>query len=231
VTITGNAKVDVQKAYEGIEAAEINIGTKDSADSPEVTVNTCDDGMNASSKTLVYTYDSYTGYEADDEKGYVKQSTSVEGNKCSIYGGKVTVKVLGGTKTTNLPDGSYDNLKTVSYGTNGDGIDCNGSFYMYGGEAYIYDNSGNSESPIDQDNGLYYYGGTLLGAGYPGMGSESVPEYGTGAYFTLSKSFSANDSFVVKNGDTEIYNGKLLCSGSFILFGSDGLGSTASYTL
>ena len=231
VTISGTADVNVTKAYEGVEASEINIGTYQGTDSPKLTVTTCDDGLNASGKTLVYTYDSYTGYEEDDEVNYVKQSTSVAGNKCNLYSGKLTVNLFSGTKTAALPNGSYESLKNVSYGSNGDGVDCNGTFSMYGGEAYVYNNSGNSESPIDQDSGFYYYGGTLLGAGYSGMGNESVPEYGTGKYFTVSKSFSADSLFTVKNGDTQIYSGTIPCSGSFIIFGSDALGSSISYTL
>ncbi|MCR5487532.1 MAG: carbohydrate-binding domain-containing protein [Lachnospiraceae bacterium] len=180
VEITGSdTKLDIVTCYEGMEGSMVNIGTKDSTTGPEITINSNDDGINASGKTVTYTYDSRDGYDLDDEINYLKKSVSKSGNACNIYSGNVLIRIdsadVDQNNTTDLPDGSLAALKTVNYSSSGDGIDCNGSLTVYGGKLYVYGQSSGDNSPIDSDNGFTLYkSATVLATGVDGM-NEAKP--------------------------------------------------------
>jgi len=75
-------------------------------------------------------------------------------------------------------------VKTVTYGSSGDGVDCNGALVQNGGELYIYGQSSGDNSPIDTNDGYSFNSGAkVLGAGAAGM-EGSAPESGSGKYLT-----------------------------------------------
>ena len=73
------------------------------------------------------------------------------------------------THTISLPvSGKSDT--TITYSADGDGIDCNGSFYAYGGTIVVFGTTSNDNSPIDTDSTYYIGSGvTLLAVGSNGM--------------------------------------------------------------
>ena len=73
------------------------------------------------------------------------------------------------THTITLPVKNGNN-NTITYSADGDGIDCNGSFYAYGGTIIVFGSTSNDNSPIDTDSTYYIDSGvTLLAVGSSGM--------------------------------------------------------------
>ena len=183
IDISGEASVNIHNAFEGMEGQSVSIG---SSGSPEINIWSSDDGINTSGKTLTYIYDSYTGYETDEETGYTKKTVSTTtGNDLMIDGGTVNIYIDSeGRKETELPNGSLDVVKTVTYGSSGDGVDCNGALVQNGGELYVYGQSSGDNSPIDTNDGYSFNSGAkVLGTGTAGM-EGSAPESGSGKYLT-----------------------------------------------
>ena len=186
LSVTDAAELNVTAAYEGMEAAKVVIGTDGAASGPSVTLNTNDDGINASSKTVTYTYDS-----ADNEDyNYTKTSASQKNNSCVIYSGTVTVKIdSANSKTMKLRNGSSTAEKEISYSASGDGIDCNGTLDIEGGTVNIFGQSSGDNSPLDHDSGFTLGSkATVFAAGSSGMAGESIPGYGTGVYISTGAS-------------------------------------------
>ena len=196
VNVTGDTRVTINTSYEGIEAQSITVGKEDGSDEPVITIESADDGINTSGKTLYYTYDTYTGYGNNDEINYTKKSeSSSTGNNMTVNSGNVTINIDSeGTKNTSLPDGSLSTLKTVTFRSSGDGIDCNGSLTQNGGEIYVYGQASGDNSPIDTNSGFTFNSGSkLLGTGSDGM-NESAPKSGTGTYITYGGNGAGNKS-------------------------------------
>lgn len=198
IDITGNSVINIYNAYEGIEGQTVNIG---SSGSPEITIYSCDDGINTSGKTLTYTYDTYSGYEKNDEVNYTKKSVSTTtGNNLNIFNGTIYVYIDSESeKSAALPSGSLSSLKSVVYRSSGDGIDCNGALDQRGGSLYVYGQSSGDNSPIDTNDGFTFESGArVLGTGVDGM-NESKPESGSGSYITYGSGDFGNG--VPGNGD------------------------------
>lgn len=260
VNITGTPTVNITTAYEGIEGKAITIGTSGASAGPDVSIIANDDGINAASKTLTYTYAS-----ADNEDyNYTKVSTSNSGNTCVIYSGNVTIKIDSTSKKTATLVG-----KTITYTASGDGIDCNGTLDIEGGTVNVFGQSSGDNSPLDTDNGFTLgSNATVLAAGCDAMG-ETTPESGSGVYVTYGSSgnmggfggnagngnfggnmrlagfggnatggmnstaatISAGSTFSVKNGSTTIVSTTLPYAASFVLYASPSLTSGTSYTV
>ncbi len=180
LTITGSSTdIDITTAYEGMEGAAITIGTKDSSSGPDIVINANDDGMNSSSKTLVYTYDS----TASDDVYYTKKSTSAtSGSDIIIYSGSVQVGIDSeNTHSVELP--ANDSTATIEYKSSGDGIDCNGSLAIYGGDVKVFGQSSGDNTPVDRnDSFTLAKEANVLLAGASGMSAEAVPNAGDGVY-------------------------------------------------
>ncbi|MBE5902304.1 MAG: carbohydrate-binding domain-containing protein [Lachnospiraceae bacterium] len=177
VTIKDTATVDIQKAYEGVEAEKIIIGEKNATSGPNVTIESNDDGMNASGKTVTYVYDDET------ESTYTKTSVSDGTNAINIYSGKVTIKIDSeNAKTVKL------NNSSLTYQSSGDGMDSNGDIDIEGGEVYVFGQSTGDNSPIDMDgNYTLSKNATVLAVGCNPMG-EVTPKAGDSVYVTYGES-------------------------------------------
>lgn len=246
--VKGSATVDIETAYEGMEGAEVVIG-EEGKDGPQISIVSNDDGINTSQKTLTYVYDSYSGYESDEDTGYYKKSVSAQsGSNCNIYSGSVTIKIDSETTHAVVLSGSSGS-KTISYKSSGDGIDCNGSLDIEGGTVLVFGQTSGDNSPIDTNTGFTLGNkATVLGTGTDGM-NESKPEAGDGVYITLgsqgmggmpgsgrgstsgSSSYQAGSKLVVSDGTNEIINTTLPCSASFLVFASPLLTSGSTYTV
>ncbi len=164
--ISGDSDVTVHTAYEGMESSLVMMGQVEGEDgTPTVSVYTNDDGLNSSGKTVSYVY-------ADEsEEVYTKtEQSSSSGNDVKILAGTLKVIIADdATHSFTLPyEGQEDTTGTFS--ASGDGIDCNGAFYAYGGIIVVYGASSGDNTPIDTE-GTYHIGSgvTLLAAGCSGM--------------------------------------------------------------
>lgn len=173
VTITGDSKVYINKAYEGLEAKDIVLGTKDGNDSPYLYAYTNDDGINATEKYKV----EYI-YEDETEEKYERNTYSRTGGSLTIYNGEINISIADDKEQEySLPvahgfgvveDGS---VVSGSFKASGDGIDCNGSMYAYGGRVVVFGGAASTgNSPIDC-NDTYYIGegAVVYAAGDMGM--------------------------------------------------------------
>ena len=236
LNIMNSASIDIKTAYEGIESGEINIGTSQSSTSaPTVKVYTNDDGINAAKKTnVIYTY------ADEDEATYTKVSTAGSGNSLSITDGYLYV-CIADDKTHNAEltsiDTTYSSTTsyTQSYNSSGDGIDCNGSFYAYGGTVIVNGQKDASNSPIDTDeNYLIGEGVTILAfGGNMDGGPSSVSQ----AYITTTGSnmgsegnyIEIQDSNGTKLFSSEKYSVKLKSAIPYLLFTSPSITDGSSY--
>ena len=188
ITITGSSTVvDIQNSFEGIEGANIVFGTTGVTSGPVVTIVSDDDGINAACKTdVTYTYDS----SEDEDCNYTKTTTKGEGNSCSVLGGEVTIKIDSAvTKSRKLRNGSSENVKSVSYSSDGDGIDCNGTLSLEGGTTTVFGTAqGTANSPLDADKDFTLgENAILLATGSDSMG-DSTPDIGSGYYIVYGSS-------------------------------------------
>ncbi|MCR4841626.1 MAG: carbohydrate-binding domain-containing protein, partial [Eubacterium sp.] len=237
LTITGEETVvDIQQAFEGIEASVILVGEEDATTStgPYVSVYSMDDGINASG------YDSITTtYVDDDEEQYTEVKKSTSGSHSfTNYSGTVVVMIgddASHSYSLYVTDGQgvVDDNSTVtgSYSADGDGIDCNGSLYIKGGTTVVWGPSSNDNDGLDaDDNNIIYSGATVLVAGGSGMGgSPSL----SGTYgVSYSSSVSSGTAFAVEDGSGSVLVAALAPKAvSSILFVSPDLTSGTSYSL
>lgn len=169
VMLMNGCDITIDKCYEGIEGGEIIIGSSEGASVgavvPTVKIYSDDDGVNAASKSNV----NYV-YEDESEEKYTKTQTASRGNTLTVLDGYLNV-MIGDDQTHNfsLPTSAGTNT-TGSYTSDGDGIDCNGAFYAYGGTIVVFGADSDGNSPIDTDDGYYIGSGvTLLAVGTSGM--------------------------------------------------------------
>lgn len=163
----------ISQCYEGVEAGKIVMGVSESSkEEPSVKIYSNDDGINASSKSVSYVY-------ADEsEEQYTKTSVSSGNNTFSMLAGYLNV-MIADDQTHSFSLATEDGSKVSgTYSANGDGIDCNGSFYAYGGIVIVYGSTANDNSPIDTDNTYSIGSGvTLLAVGSNGMIESPTETY------------------------------------------------------
>ena len=175
VTVTGDSKIYINKAYEGLEAKDIVFGTKDGNDNPYLYVYSNDDGINATEKYKV----EYV-YEDESEEKYARTTYSRTGGSLTVYNGELDISIADDKEQEySLPvanglgiveDGS---LVTGSFTASGDGIDCNGSMYAYGGKIVVFGGaSSTGNSPIDCNDDYYIGEGAIVFA----AGDMGMPE-------------------------------------------------------
>lgn len=252
--ITRDTSINIKTCYEGIEAGTINVGTKNSQSGPDIVINSNDDGINAASKSST-TY----VYADESEEKYTKTTISSSDNVLNVYSGYINVMIADdATHTTTLPV-KNGNDNTITYSADGDGIDCNGSFYAYGGTIIVFGPTSNDNSPIDTDSTYYIGSGvTLLAVGSSGMienptsvqqaylctnssnggmrfagpGGNGSPGGNGGPGGSSSSTYSANTAFSIADSSGNVILS--ICpnkSYSYVLYSSPELTSGDAYTL
>lgn len=243
--VTDQAVIEIETAYEGIEGKTIIIGTKGDSSTtlPSVSVYTNDDGINASAKTLSYVY------ADEDETSYTKTKTAQSKvSSTTVYSGYVYV-MIGDDKTTHsvsLTSVNGDKYNG-SYKSMGDGIDCNGSMYAYGGKTVVFGMTSGSESPIDMDTNFECEAGAtmlLVGAdtmgetskistsqGYIVYGSSSSTGFGGKGGGNQSSSSLSIGNYQILSGSTELESFTLCKTAVYLLYTSPSVKSGSSYTL
>lgn len=180
--ILNDSQIDIHYCYEGIEAENIMVGAvKEAKQAPQITIYSMDDGVNASSKrSTAYVY-------ADEsEQTYTKTEVSSEENTFYMLDGYLNV-MIGNDEEHRFSLPTKDGQKvTGTFRAEGDGIDCNGSFYAYGGTVIVYGPASGADTAVDVDkefvigNGvtLLAVGGTSPMALMPTSASQPSISYG-----------------------------------------------------
>ena len=166
LTIANASRIKINTCYEGMESGNILIGSSSGVTSvPVIEIYSNDDGVNASSKSSIH-YE----YKDESEEVYTKTELSSSDNEFTMLSGYLNVMIGDDqTHSFSLPiEGSETTSST--YSSDGDGIDCNGSFYAYGGTLIVFGSTSGANSPIDA-NDVYYVGEgvTLFVGGSNGM--------------------------------------------------------------
>lgn len=248
VTFTNECDITIHTCYEGIEGGEIVVGTEnDTTAGPRIKVYSNDDGINAAKKDSVM-----NEFTDEFEEQYTRTETASSGNTMKVYSGYVNVMIGDDQEhTVTLPyEGQTDT--EITYTSNGDGIDCNGSFYAYGGTVIVYGSTSSDNGSIDTDDTYYIGSGvTLLAVGSGGMettptcnqayikysGSSSGsnrPGGGMGGFPGGSQGSSGSSlsgAFGIMNGSNTILSISPIKSYAYIFYTSPELASGTSYSL
>lgn len=213
---SGDCDVKISQCYEGIEGGEIIIGSSDNAaDIPNIKVYSDDDGVNAASDSTV----NYA-YTDETEEQYTKSETSASGNNLYVYSGYLNVMIGDDvTHSFSLPMGD-GTTTTSTYSSNGDGIDCNGSFYAYGGTIIVYGANTQDNSPIDTDNTYHIGSGVTILA--VGAGMITSPTSKDQAVVTNSSSSSGGMGGMGGMRPGQSGSSGSTSSGAFAVFNSSG---------
>lgn len=156
----------IEKCYEGVEGGEIIIGSSQGAASePVIKIYSDDDGVNAASKLNV----NYV-YQDETEEKYIKTQTASSDNTLKVLSGYLNIMIADDEPHSFSLSNADGTTASGSYTSDGDGIDCNGAFYAYGGTIVVYGPDSDGNSAIDTDTGYYIGSGvTLLAVGKSGM--------------------------------------------------------------
>ena len=224
--ILNSASIDVQTAYEGIEAGNIVVGTTTDSE-PTVSIYSNDDGINAAKKDqLTYVY------ADENEEKYTKTSYKTSGNSLTINAGTVNVEIADDqTRSVSLSNAG-EQSSTYTFNADGDGIDCNGSFYAYGGNITVIGGTSGGNGAIDRDeNFILGSGATLFVIGSNGM-QEGITQADQAYIQTSSASISKGSNVKISDASgNELYSTTAKKSAAYILYSSPKIISGDSYTL
>lgn len=246
VIIMNSSDITIGKCYEGIEGGEIIIGSSEGTDAePAVKIYSDDDGVNAASKSEI----NYV-YEDESEERYTKTEKASNNNTLKVLSGYLNV-MIGDDESHSFSLSTMEGTRTTgSYTSDGDGIDCNGTFYAYGGTIVVFGAGSNENSPIDTDAGYYIGNGvTMLAVGKSGMvesptGKEQpIVVYGgsSGGFGGMmpgqgknqgsSSSLSANKAFAIMKENNVLLAMKPIKNYNYVLYSSPELENGTTYTL
>lgn len=208
LAVVNESVVDITSCYEGMESGKIiiaAIGDASGHAAPQITIYSNDDGINAASSSKTH-YD----YMDESEAVYTKTQETAGDNTFYMLDGYVNVMIADDTEHSFSLPAADGNTTEGTFRADGDGIDCNGSFYAYGGTVIVYGSASGGNSPVDTD-GAYYIGSgvTILAAGSGGMAenptgtAQAVVSYG-GTGRGMGRPDGANgNKFIVPGGAPE----------------------------
>lgn len=246
VILMNGCDIVIDKCYEGIEGGEILIGSSGgAAGEPVIRIYSDDDGVNAASKSNI----SYV-YQDESEEKYTKTQSASAGNTLQMLGGYLNIMIADDEAHSFSLSNADGTVTTGSYTSDGDGIDCNGTFYAYGGTIVVYGPDSDGNSAIDTDQGYFIGSGvTVLAVGKSGMAEspsgkeQPVVVYGgsTGGFGGMrpgsggsmggSSSISAGTAFAIMKGQDILLAIKPVKNYNYVLYTSPELEAGSSYTI
>ena len=215
-------------------------------DKGTITVKSGDDGIHADTKLTI---GSQGGLERDPEI-YVENSIEgIEAGNIYMYSGKVSVNAIddgmnaaGGASSGSSKDhGEHfnpdtgqmeDNYALYIYGGDifvnceGDGLDANGSIYLYGGTQIIYhqDAQGNN-SALDRDSKLVIDGATVFAAGGVNDNGHITTTGSQQNIYVDSTDYPANSFVLVKDNGIPVFNDQIPKRSVYTFYSSPTLGN------
>ena len=228
--ISDDAKIDVQKSYEGIEGSKIYIS------GGETYVVSTDDGANAAGDEPTD-----SAYTLSNVYGTVAQSSVADESYTLMAGPGGNQGGWSGGPGMNDNSASYGYLE-VSGGllyieAEGDGFDTNGSGLISGGTVLVNGPTSGGNGVFDKgDNSsdtLVITGGTVIGAGTSDMAVTPNSATNSQAYVvsTLSSNQSAGKGIQVTNGSSEIITYVPSKAYKWIFVSTSDISSGTSYTV
>lgn len=121
----------------------------------------------------------------------------------------------------------------ITVNAGGDGLDSNGSIYMYGGNVKVFQ-TGTDDGALDYETECRVTGGTLLAAGSSRMAATPTKTDGGQPYlnFMTGSSVSAGSTINIKDASVNVvYTAKIPVSVQSVIFSSPALKEGSSYTL
>ena len=171
-------------------------------------------------------------------------------NTLQMLGGYLNVMVADDTTHSFVLPNADGTETTGNYTSDGDGIDCNGTFYAYGGTIIVYGPDSNGNSAVDTDSGYFIsHGVTLLAVGKSGMAEspsgkgQPVVVYGgsSGGFGGMrpgvcgnqggASSIGAGTAFAIMKDNDVLLAIKPPKNYNYVLYTSPELEAGVSYTL
>lgn len=220
VSITGPAKINIPVAYEGIQGADVIIGTDPWPSTPELTIDANDNGIRTISSTFNYTYDD----SRNEDYNYTKKADNIlMANDVYMYSGKLDIDIdCLKDKTAVLRTGSGSSYakKTVHYKALGHCLDCEGLVHVEKGEFEVFGQSDPGKIPVETNDGFAINKRAIALVTGIAPNDESRPRFGDCAFIKPRDVAWTADAFFrvrTKEGDT-IYQNQLRNAGSFLIF-------------
>ena len=238
ITITGGT-INIDSSDDGIHSDGYIYITRGT-----VTVRSGDDGIHSDTKLV---FGTQGGLERDPEINVLESIEGIESGNVYVYSGKIKVISLddginaagGASSGSGKQHGEHfnpdtgqmeDNYAIYVYGGSiyvnceGDGLDANGSIYLYGGTHIIYhqDAQGNN-SALDRDAKLVIDGATVFSAG--GVADNGVID-STGSnqkIYIDTTDYSAHSKLAVYNGNEIIFNDEITKRSTYTFYTSPDL--------
>ena len=236
--ITGG-NIDIYTGDDGVHAdTTLIVGNENGSDDDVfITVNDCYEGLESGT---VYVYSgtiSITGEDDGINAGGGADSSG--GNEGFNPGGQQGPggqpgggnQPGGGSSTSEAQYFIYMYGGNIYINVEGDGMDANGSIFIYGGFAEVWGMKANGDNePLDVDNELEIKGATVFGAGSYGMGGcepNSNSQYSVSSRST----FSQGTYIGVYNSSTLVYGSTAAPKQiGFVFYTSPDMTSSSGYT-
>ena len=227
--------LNIEKSNEGIEAQYINILDG------EVTVNSSDDGINASLK------DSSSDTSSDTTSGtattgqQTQQNQNGQVQQAPAGGGAAPGGSQGSTgQNQNMPQPPTDGAMpgggggTVTVNAEGDGIDSNGTATFSGGTVTVNGPAAGGNNALDSNGDLLLNGGTITAGSTADM-FEAPSSASTSGYLKITDSSAFTQGSTVQVTDssgTVVANYKITTSGvQLVLVSNKNIVKGQSYTV
>lgn len=186
ITVAGGT-IDIWARDDGFHADHVmTFGMRGASDDLiHATVNFCYEGVEGAD--IILNSGNLTVKSQDDTINAANKDLSNYHYTITVYGGVYRLYTPATTQTLNGENG-------------GDGVDSNGGTYFYGGDLEVYSKSGTSNDPLDSEDTLGLYNGTVLGCGQNAM--QGNP---TGVYVQFTNlSIKTGYSIVIKDGSGNV---------------------------
>ena len=241
INTTSTINDDSSKGIKAVNAIIISGG--------EFNINTTDDGIH--SNNVVKINNGTLEISSNDDGIHADNTLTIDGGTINItksYEGLEAKDIVinnGSIDITSSDDGInaagktndtatlsiYDG--TIKVNANGDGIDANGSIYMYGGNVYVDGPTSDGDGALDYDKEFVISGGTLVALGSSGMAmatSSNSTQYTI--LINLSSKYKEGDIITIENSKEELVTSFTATkNNSSICYSSNSLEKGETYTL
>ncbi len=190
-------------------------------------ISSGDDGIHADNELCI----------DDGTINITKSYEGLEAEKIAINDGNISIVARDDGINASGSDKNASSISvyggTIKVSASGDGIDSNGSIYIYGGEVYVDGPTSDGDGALDYDNELVISGGMLVAVGSSGMAqgiSSSSSQYGILVNFL--NTYKAGDIITIVDSDNnEVLSYTASKTFASICFSASSLQKGETYTV